>query len=261
MSGDSENPDMFENRVSTNAQIGKDVEIGFGTRVYSNVIIGKGTVIGDFCSIGHPYAGGLGEPLVIGENSLIRSHSVLYEGSSLGPNLETGHHVFIREKTVVGENLRLGSFSEISGDCSIGDYCRFQSYVHIGKGSAIGSFVWLFSLNITTNDPLPPSDIFRGVTIEDGSVVCVGAKLLPGAILRKGAYVSANALISEEVPIGGVVDHNGELICHVSHLINLETGTRHPWMRHFNHAFPEKAQSRIKKLLDEIMEAKDKLIL
>ncbi len=254
----SDSPTLEMALISPEAQIADDVQIGYGTRVYSNVVIEKGTKIGDFCSIGHPFGKGTDKPLVIGRESLIRSHSVLYEGSSLGPKLETGHHVFIREGSVTGINLRVGSFSEISGDCNIGDYCRFQSYVHVGKGSEIGNFVWLFSLNITTNDPLPPSSIFRGVTIEDGVVVCVGARLLPGAILRKGAYVSAHALVSGEIPIGGVIDHTGEIICHVSHLMNLETGTRHPWMRHYNHVFPEDAQDRIQYLLREVMDGRDK---
>jgi len=242
--------------VSEDAQIADDVKIGYGTRIYSNVVIEDGCEIGDFCIIGHPFGNGTEKPLIIGRDSLIRSHTVLYEGSTLGPKLETGHHVFIREGTISGTNLRVGSFSEISGDCNIGDYCRFQSYVHVGKGSEIGNFVWLFSLNITTNDPLPPSGIFRGVTIEDGAVVCVGARLLPGAILRKGAYVSAHALVSGEVPIGAVVDHSGEVVCHVSHLMNLETGTRHPWMRHYNHVFPENVQDRIKILLNDVMEGR-----
>ncbi len=245
--------------ISPEAQIADDVQIGYGTRVYSNVIIEKGCKIGDFCSIGHPFGSGTENPLLIGSDSLIRSHTVLYEGSTLGPKLETGHHVFIREGTTTGINLRVGSFSEISGDCIIGDYCRFQSYVHVGKGSEIGNFVWLFSLNITTNDPLPPSSIFRGVIIEDGAVVCVGASLLPGAILRKGAYVSAHALVSGEVPVGAVIDHTGEIICHVSHLLNLETGKRHPWMRHYTDSFPENVQDRINLLYSEVMQSRDEL--
>ena len=242
--------------ISHEANIGEDVEIGFGTRICDNVVIGKGSKIGDFCTIGEETSEQNSEPLEIGENSLIRSHSVLYAGSKLGSELETGHHVFIREGTVSGKNLRVGSFSEISGDCAIGDYCRFQSYVHVGKGSIIGNFVWLFSLTTATNDPLPPSKIFSGVTIEDGSVVCVGSTLLPGSILRKGAYVSSNSTVSGEVPIGGVIDSNGELVCHVSHLVNLESGIRHPWTSHFSDGFPDEEKGRLKKLEEEIMKGK-----
>lgn len=242
--------------VSEYAQIGDDVKIGFGTRIYPNVVIEDGCEIGDLCVIGHPFGEGTDKPLIIGRDSLIRSHTVLYEGSTLGPKLETGHHVFIREGTIAGTNLRVGSFSEIAGDCKIGDYCVLQTYVNVGKGSEIGNFVWLFSLNITTNDPLPPSGIRRGVTIEDGAVVCVGAGLLPGATLRKGAYVSAHALVSGEIPAGAVVDHSGEVVCHVSHLMNLETGTRHPWMRHYSHVYPENVHDRIKTLLNEVMEGR-----
>lgn len=240
--------------ISKKAVIGANVTIGFGTKIYDNVVIGDDTVIGDFCVIGlppfRPIEGN--PPLKIGKNSNIRSHAVLYEGSDIGDRLETGHHIVIREKSKIGTNLRIGNFSDIEGTCSIGDYCRFHGYVHVGKGSEIGSFVWLFSLVTLTNDPLPPSHIERPVTIEDGVVVSVGATPMPGCHLEKGAFVVAGCRVNGRVAKGMVASEDGANTP-VKFLLDIGSGTRHPWMKHFADAYPDEAQERLRQLKEEIL--------
>ena len=80
--------------------------------------------------------------LIIGQDSLIRSYSILYGGSTFGSRLITGYRVTVRERTKAGENLQIGTLSDIQGDCVIGNYVRFHSNVHIGMKSEIGNFVW-----------------------------------------------------------------------------------------------------------------------
>lgn len=222
--------------------------------IHPNVEIGQGTSVGEYCVLGGgPLAGK--EPLLIGANSTIRSHSVIYAGSTFGDGLETSHHVVIREKTIAGENLRVGNFNDIEGDCVIGDFCRFHGYVHIGKGSRIGSFVWLFSLTTATNDPLPPSRIVDPVTIGDGVVVCVGVTMMPGTRLGDGAFVTAGSQAKGEIPPGAVVaGPDGEIINHVANLIHPTTGTRCPWMRYYSNAYPERCQTRISELQKRVLE-------
>src|SRR4051812_32384059 len=89
------------------ARIGKGVTVGPFTLVGPNAEIGDGTAIGSHCVIGHRGPGESEGPLRIGAGSLIRSHSVLYDGSEYGPRLETGHHVTLREHTTAGTNLRV----------------------------------------------------------------------------------------------------------------------------------------------------------
>ena len=50
-------------------------------------------------------------PLVIGDNSFIRSQSIFYAGSVFGENLTTGHRVTVREGVKAGKNLQLGTLS------------------------------------------------------------------------------------------------------------------------------------------------------
>lgn len=240
--------------VAAGARLGRNVSIGAQSIVHPGVEIGDGTVIQEHCSIGLPEISA-GSPLVIGPGSLIRTHSVIYSGSAFGERLETGHHVVIREKTRSGINLRVGNFCDIEGDCTIGDYCRFHGYAHVGKGSRIGSFVWLFSLTTATNDPLPPSLLNVPVVIEDGVVVCVGVTLMPGVVLGKGAFICAGSCVRESIPPGGVVAGlDGHVVNHVSQLLHLPSGLRHPWMRHYRKGYPPEAIARLEKLEKEILE-------
>ena len=238
--------------VSPEAKIGRNVEIGIGTRIYPWVELGDDTTIGDFCIIGHPTRSCTGKT-VIGPGSVIRSHSVIYRDVELGERFETGHHALMRDGVRAGINLRMGSFADIEGDCVVGDYCRFHGYSHIGRGSRIGSFVWIFSNTILLNDPLPPSHIERPVTVEDGVVVCATAIAMPGAVLRTGAFICAGARAYGDVPPGGVVEGpRGEVVSHVALLAHLETRTSHPWMGHFHDAYPPEAQERIRALAENI---------
>lgn len=245
---------MF-NDISPKAQIGENVRIGSFVKIYDNVIIEDSVSIGDYCVIGVPTNRDLAEKiLVIKKGSIIRSHSVIYEGSILGEYLETGHHVLIRENTIAGKNLRIGSFSDIEGDCKIGDYVRCHSYVHVGKGSKIGNLVWLYSLVTLTNDPLPPSLIEAPVTIEDGAVIGVGSTILPRTKIGKGAFIAAGSIVRGTIPPGVIVSGDSQIIGYVTELFDLETLTRHPWMAHFDKGYPEEAKTLIKNLYQEILQ-------
>jgi acetyltransferase-like isoleucine patch superfamily enzyme len=247
--------------ISQKAIIGKNVSIGNFCTIHDNVEIYDNVIIEDNCVIGNPTSLANGKPLVIGANSVIRSHSTLYEGTNLGECFQGGHHLLIRENAIIGKHTSVGSFSDIEGDCLIGDYGRFHSYVHIGKGSEIGNLVKIYSLVTLTNDPLPPSGIVSPVKIEDGVVVCVNCTLLPGTVMKEGSYAASGTIITGEINPGAVVTGpDCERRGHVSMLMNLEHGIRHPWTNHFASHYPEEAQSEIQELGKRIKESKKVLV-
>ncbi len=248
-------------RIAPGARLGDGVTIGEHTTIHDHVVLGDGVAIGDYCTIGSEAPPAGGDPgLEIGAGGTVRSHSVLYGGSRFGPGLQTGHHVLVREGTRAGAGLRLGSYTDLEGDCTLGDYVSCHGYVHVGRGSRLGDFVWLYSLVTLTNDPLPPSFLTRPVTLEDGVVVCVGCILMPGAHMRFGSYATAGTLVQGEVPPGAVVaGRDGAVAGHVAHLFDLETMTRHPWMRHYAERYPEAARERIRALGERIQAAKVEL--
>ena len=153
--------------ISEGANLGSNVSVGPFSIIHEGVKIGSGSTIGSHCEIGVFSDIASENTLVIGEDSHIRSHSILYIGSSFGRALTTGHRVTIRENTMSGINFQVGTLGDIQGDCEIGDYVRLHSNVHVGKSSKIGNFVWIFPYVVLTNDPHPPSDVCKGVTVGD----------------------------------------------------------------------------------------------
>ena len=247
---------MIDTLIAPEARIGRNVTFGHGVRVYGNVEIGDDCSIGDFSVIGLPCARRKDvPPLILGANATIRSHAVIYEGSTIGPGLETGHHTVIREGSVIGENLRLGNFSDIEGDCKIGDFVRMHGYAHVGRHSVIGDFVWLFSLTTLMNDPLPPSHLTDPVVIGDLATVCVNAQLFPGTRIGRGALIAAGALARGDIPPGVIISGpEGDVMGPVRLMMHMASRTRHPWPRHFTDAYPEHARDRILRLAAEIEE-------
>ena len=79
--------------VDDGAEVADDVEVGAFTLVHGGVRLGSGTVIGSHCSVGEPTELAHGRPLILGAGCLVRSHTVIYAGSTFEAGLETGHHV------------------------------------------------------------------------------------------------------------------------------------------------------------------------
>lgn len=236
--------------VSDKAKIGANVSVGAFSIIHDNVEIGDNSVIESYCEIGYPTALADNKPLLIGINSLIRSHSVFYQGSAFGQNLVTGHRVTVREKTIAGVNFQIGTLSDLQGDCVIGDYVRTHSNVHIGKHSIIGNFVWLFPYVVLTNDPHPPSNCEMGVRVEDYAVIATMSVILPGVLVGEHSLVAAHSLVKDNVLPHKVVGGSpAKQICNTS-VIRLKDDTKgkaYPWPRHFHRGYPENIVEEWKK--------------
>lgn len=237
-------------QISSKAQIGKNAKIGFGTIIHDNVIIEDNVEIGSFCEIGYPTKLAEGLPLKIGSNSLIRSHSVFYEGSEFKAGLKTGHRVTVREKTRAGLNLQIGTLSDFQGHLTIGDYCRTHSNVHIGQASQIGNFVWIFPYTVLTNDPHPPSDKMLGVKVEDYAIIATMVCVLPGIVIGTHSLVGASSLVNRNVNPHMIVSGNPAKEVGPTSKIKLKDFpeiSAYPWPKHFHRGYPEDVVATWKK--------------
>lgn len=228
--------------VSPHAVLGENVTVGPFTVIHDNVQIGANTRIEGFCDIGSPTALADGLPLVLGANSLIRTHSVFYQGSVFGDGLMTGHRVTVREKTRAGKAFQIGTLADIQGHCEIGHYVRTQSSITIGQKSKIGNFVWLFPGALLTNDPNPPSNELLGVTLEDYVVIAVKATLLPGVTIGKGSFVTAHSLVATDMPENSLVSGSpAKRLCRASDM-RMQGDVRvraYPWPKRFVRGYPD----------------------
>jgi acetyltransferase-like isoleucine patch superfamily enzyme len=243
--------------IAKGARIGARCQIAATAIIYDNVILGDDCIVEDFVVLGHAARRALNrDHLSIGNGAIIRSHSVLYEGSTFGRSLQVGHGSLLREGIEAGVNLQVGSMNALEGDASFGDWVRLHSNVHISKGTKIGDLVWIFPYVVTTNDPLPPSGMCVGVTIEDGAVVCTSSVILPGKTLGTGAFVGAMSRVSADVPAGGLyIGNPGKLIGPVTKLRHLESDKQHPWYNHHRDAYPVEAHARIAEIAAIVEEA------
>jgi acetyltransferase-like isoleucine patch superfamily enzyme len=234
--------------ISPSANLGKNVKIGDNTSILDNVTIGDNTIICNNCTIGEPlndyyYSENYkNEDTIIGSDSLIRSHTIIYCGNTIGNNFSTGHRVTIREKMKIGDHCRVGTLTDLQGFSVIGDYCWLHSSVHIGQQSKIGNYVFIYPYVVFTNDPHPPSNICIGPTVDDYTQIAVGAVLLPGVKLGKHVLVGAQSVVGKDVAdYQLVVGNPAKPIKDVRELISRETGKSHyPWPYNFERGMPWK---------------------
>ncbi|WP_330418547.1 hypothetical protein [Roseburia inulinivorans] len=226
--------------IEDNVSIGANCSIDNNVIIRSNVEIGENSDIGANCILGENSREDCGQFLKIGKKALIRSGSILYTGSNIGEEFQTGHHVTIREKTMIGHHVSVGTLSDIQGNCKIGNYVRLHSNVHIGQLSIIDSFVWIFPYVVLTNDPTPPSEDFRGVHIHSFAIVATGAILMPGVNVLQDALVAAGAIVAKDVqPYSVVAGNPAKEISDVRKIKNKITGENvYPWRNYFKKYMP-----------------------
>lgn len=220
--------------IDSNTTIRSHVTIGMDSFVGSNCIIGEYWM--DYCQDRKPHK----HPLLIGDQALIRSGSIIYAGSLIGDHFQTGHQVTIREKAEIGKHVSVGTLSDIQGNCRIGNYVRLHSNVHIGQLSVVDDFVWIFPYVILTNDPTPPSENFVGVHVHSFAIVATGSVIMPGLDIGQDSLIGAGAIVTKSVvPYAVAVGNPAKVISDVRNIKNKITGEAvYPWREHFSHYMP-----------------------
>ena len=181
---------------------------------FPNVHLGPRVQVEDFCVLGRPARGREpGEsPLVIGADSLIRSHTVLYGGVKIGARFQSGHWVLIREDTIVGDDCSIGTGSVVEFSVTIEDAVRLHSQCFVPEYSILESRCWLGPRVVVTNARFPASSRTKSslepVRIGRAAKVGANATLLPGIVLGAGCLVGAGAVVTRDVPEDTIVVGN-----------------------------------------------------
>lgn len=150
--------------------------------------------------------------LVIGRGARIRSGTVIYAGSSIGSDLETGHNVVIREENTIGDKFSIWNNSVVDYGCAIGSRVKVHCNVYIAQFTVIEDDVFLAPGVMVANDPHPGCPLangcMRGPTIKRGAQIGVNATLLPFVTIGEGALIGAGSVVTKDVPPHALVYGN-----------------------------------------------------
>jgi acetyltransferase-like isoleucine patch superfamily enzyme len=228
--------------ISKKAKLGKNVSIGYCSKILDNVVIEDNVTIGDYCLIGFSN-NGRSKKLLIKKGVKINSHSIIYNNSTIGKDSIIGHRVLVREKTSIENNVQIGSFSDIEGSCKILSYAKLHSNVHVGQHSLIMDYAWLFPYVILTNDPIPPSYIRKGVIVEPFAIVCTRSTVLPGKKIGFGSFVGANSLVNTDLKPEMIGSGNPFLIRGNIDRLKIPKSKKkaYPWIDRFQKDYPKNA--------------------
>jgi acetyltransferase-like isoleucine patch superfamily enzyme len=183
-------------------------------KMYANVRCGENVAIEDFSIIGVPPRGAEDGELetIIGANSIIRSHAVIYAGNRIGKNFQSGNKVNIRELNVIGDNVSIGTLSVVEHHVTIGNNVRIHTQVFIPEYSVLEDEAWVGPHVVFTNARYPVSpDVkksLKGPLVKRGAIIGANATLLPGVIIGENALVGAGTVVTKDVPAGAVVVGN-----------------------------------------------------
>ena len=176
--------------------------------IHPNVKLGKNVTIEDYCIIGSPFKGYNDEPTIIGDNAVIRSHTVIYAGNVIGNNFQTGNKANIRELNTIGNDVSIGTLSIVEHHVDIADGVRIHSQVFIPEYSILKSEAWIGPNVVFTNAKYPRSADVKnqlvGPTIGENAKVGANSTLLPGVNVGDNALVGAGSLVAKDVPDGMV---------------------------------------------------------
>lgn len=192
--------------------------------IYSNVELGTGVEIGNYCEIGHPSKADLQgddfsekklssfllpKKTKIGQNSIIRSQTVIYSHVQIGSQFNTGHRVLIREHTKIGEKCAVGTNVVINGFCKIGDKTKIYTGAFLCQSLIIGKGVFIGpEVQFSDNKWMILGRGLKSVIVEDYVRIGIGAIILPGIRIGENAVIGAGTVVTKDVGKGDVVVGN-----------------------------------------------------
>lgn len=166
-----------------------------------NFIIGEDYVIQDDVVIGNSDK----DQVIIGDNALIRSGSIIYSNVKIGNGFKTGHRALIRENSEIGDNVLIGTNAVLDGNCKLGSNISIQTGACITAFTTIEDNVFIGPWVVTANDKYMVSGAkLIGPTIKKGARIGANSTLLPGFVIGE----ASGSVVTKDVAPGKTVVGN-----------------------------------------------------
>jgi acetyltransferase-like isoleucine patch superfamily enzyme len=191
--------------------VGDGCEIGHFVTVHGGVSLGKRVRVESHAVIGYDNLTRIWDPELVaevtwlGDDVLVRSHTVVYRGCTLGEQAKVGHSVVLREGTHLGERSVIGCLVKSEGYTRIGARCVIHAQTHVTSFMTVEDYVFFGPQCVTMNDPdaahyRQRRRSIRGPVVRRGARIGSGAMLCPGVEVGEEAFIGAGAVVVQAVP-------------------------------------------------------------
>jgi acetyltransferase-like isoleucine patch superfamily enzyme len=174
------------------------VTLGADTHADALVVIGERS--------GRP---GVEHAGALGARAHLRSGTILYAGTHIGDDFETGHYVIVREECQIGDHVSIWSHSVVDYGVTIGNHVAIHTGIYISQFTTIEDEVFIAPGAKFANDPHPVcTKCMRGPTIKRGARIGVGVVVGSGVVIGEGALIGAGSVVTRDIPPGVVAVGN-----------------------------------------------------
>ena len=164
-------------------------------KIYPNVRLGAGVRVGPWAIVGLPPDGAAPGELktIVAEGAVIRSHSVIYAGSKIGPGFQTGHHALVGPGMEIGARCSVGTNSMTAGYAELRDGARIHGLGFVGEFASIQEGAWVGPY------ALVESQRHQVTVVAAGAILALHVHLLPGVRVGERSLLGTRCLISKDV--------------------------------------------------------------
>lgn len=166
--------------------------------------LGANPQIGEYVLLGAAAGQVNGNALVVGDNAIIRSHSVIYGGNTIGHNFRTGHGALVRENNRIGDNVSIGTHSIVERENVIGNNVRIHSNCFIPEFVVIEDNVWIGPCVTVLNVLHPPcprfTDCARSVHMKRNAKIGGNVTIGPRVTIGRNSLIGMGSVVTTDIP-------------------------------------------------------------
>lgn len=150
--------------------------------------------------------------LVIGPRARLRSGTVLYAGTTIGADFQTGHNVVVREQNLLGDSVQIWNNTTIDYGCTIGNHVKIHTNCYIAQFTTFEDEVFLAPGVTIANDIHPgcafSGECMRGPTLKHGVQVGVNVTIVPYITIGEYSLIASGAVVTSDIPPRSLVVGN-----------------------------------------------------